>query len=168
MTDETTESTEPVDEQQPTDDVETEHAADDEAYWKAEARKWEKLAKQSLAAERELAELKDGGGELAEVRAHAAEVERELAEARAAVELHKEARSFASVSGVPVELLEFCSNTEEMEQMARIYKEKAPRSNVVHGRPFKFDIDRYGRDPAHVFAEWAADQRMRHDNFGQL
>ena len=168
MTDETTESTEPVDEQQPAE-VETEHDDDDEAYWKAEARKWEKLAKQSLAAERELAELKDGGGELAEVRAHAAEVERELAEARAAVELHKEARSFASVSGVPVELLEFCSSTEEMEQMAKIYKEKAPRPSVIaHGKPFKFDIEKYKRDPAYVFAEWAADQRIRHDNFGQL
>lgn len=167
MTDETMESTEPVDEQQPTE-VETEHAADDEAYWKAEARKWEKLAKQSLAAERELAELKDGGGELAEVRAHAAEVERELAEARAAVELHKEARSFASVSGVPVELLEFCSSTEEMEQMAKIYKEKAPRPSIISGRPFKLDIENYKRDPAHVFAEWAMDQRMHPGNFGQL
>ena len=168
MTDETTESTEPVDEQQPAE-VETEPADDDEAYWKAEARKWEKLAKQSLAAERELAELKDGGGgELAEVRAHAAEVERELAEARAAVELHKEARSFASVSGVPVELLEFCSSTEEMEQMAKIYKEKAPRPSVISGLPFKLDIENYRRDPAAVFASWAMDQRMRHDNFGQL
>ena len=166
MADETTEATEQqpanVVEGQPTEETTDEAADDNEAYWKTQARKWEKLAKQSKAAERELEEIKDGeGGELAEARARAMEAERELEEYRAKVEKSQAARALASQYGVPVELLEFCKTADELEAMAQTYKEKAPRIHAaapVWPRQQIVGLGEPKPSPQTIFADWAAER----------
>ena len=90
--------------------------------WKAEARKWEKIAKKSKAAEDELAKLKEAQMTDAEkANARADKAEQELAEVKAENERMVAARKWSSEEGVPIELLEFCK-ADDMEAFCKAFK----------------------------------------------
>lgn len=90
--------------------------------WKAEARKWESLAKKGKAAEEELAKIKESQmTELEKAKAEAETAKTELAEIKAEQERLKTAREFAEKESVPVSLLEFCK-VEDMEAFCKAYK----------------------------------------------
>lgn len=90
--------------------------------WKAEARKWEARAKKSAAAEAELTALKQSQmTEQEKANARAEKAEQELAELKAAAEKAQAAREISQSEGVPVELLEFCSDVEAMQRFAKVY-----------------------------------------------
>ena len=90
--------------------------------WKAEARKWESLAKKGKAAEDELARLKEAQmTEQEKANARAEKAEKELAEMKAEAERLQLAREFSAKENVPLELLEFCK-AESMERFCKVYK----------------------------------------------
>ena len=90
--------------------------------WKAEARKWESLAKKGKAAEDELARLKEAQmTEQEKANARAEKAEKELAEMKAEAERLQLAREYSVKENVPLELLEFC-NAESMERFCKVYK----------------------------------------------
>lgn len=92
--------------------------------WKAEARKWEALAKKGKAAEDELARLKEAQmTEQEKANARAEKAEAELAQMKAEAERLQAAREIASKQSVPVELLEFCADVEAMEAFCKVYRE---------------------------------------------
>lgn len=95
-----------------------------ETDWKAEARKWEALAKKGRAAEKELEELKAAqmtAQEKAVARAEAAE--KDLAELKAKQELQDAAREISESTGCPRSYLELCADRDGMEAMAKMYAE---------------------------------------------
>lgn len=139
--------------------------------WKAKARKWEKLAKKSRAAEDELAALKQSHeSELAELRKSTADelasaiARAERAEARAN-ELQAKAdreqtiRELSETTGTPAELLEYCADEEAMEAMVQTYKEakRAERPSVAAAASFTRIVrdDTPPRSPREEFADWA-------------
>ena len=74
--------------------------------WKAEARKWENLAKKGKAAEEELAKLKEAQmTEQEKANARAEKAEAELAAIKAENERLTAAREYSASQGVPLELL---------------------------------------------------------------
>ena len=90
--------------------------------WKAEARKWENLAKKGKAAEEELAKLKEAQmTEQEKANARAEKAEAKLAEMVAEQERLQTAREYATKESVPVELLEFCK-AEDMDAFCKAYK----------------------------------------------
>ena len=90
--------------------------------WKAEARKWENLAKKGKAAEEELARLKESQmTELEKANAKAEQAQAELAEMKAEQERMLAAREYAAKESVPLSLLEFCK-AEDMEAFCKAYK----------------------------------------------
>lgn len=101
--------------------------------WKAEARKWEALAKKGKAAEDELAQLKAAQmTEQEKANARAEKAESELAAMKAEAERLEAARAVSAKTDVPLELLEFCRDADSMEEFAKLYKAKAPQ---VHSAP---------------------------------
>lgn len=90
--------------------------------WKAEARKWEALAKKGKAAEDELAKLKEAQmTEQEKANARAEKAEAELAEMRAEAERLQQARELSARESVPLELLELLP-AENMEAFVKLFK----------------------------------------------
>ena len=101
--------------------------------WKAEARKWEGLAKKGKAAEEELEALKQAQmTEQAKARAETAEAE--LAELKAEAERIEAAHQTAAKTGVPYELLEFCKDADAMGRFARVYAGLQPQQAHAAGK----------------------------------
>lgn len=126
--------------------------AKQETNWKAEARKWETLAKKGKAAEEELARLKEAQmSEQEKANARAEKAEAELAEMKAEAQRIQAAKEYADKNDVPLSLLEFCK-AEDMEAFCKAYKaaqpemHAAPSVNYVHvnkggeGKPANRDI----------------------------
>ena len=113
--------------------------------WKAEARKWEQRAKENKKAAEELEAIKqERMTESEKLQARAEAAEGELAALKAEAERAQAAQAIATRSGVPLELLLYCANTEQMEQFAETYKAaneqppaapKAPASRLSRGVP---------------------------------
>lgn len=131
---------------------------DDTTDWKAMARKHEREAKKNRDAAIELERLKaERMSEAERLQARAEKAERELAELAAEKERAKAAQEVSKETEVPAELLAFCSDREQMEAFAEIYKQSAhvpsaPRkqqTRIVRGSETPVS----NRD---VFAEMAA------------
>ena len=115
-------------EQQAEPQGEAESATD----WKAEARKWEARAKKSANAELELEALKQAQmTEQEKERARADKAEAELAELKAERQRLADAREVANATGVPLNLLEFCSDRDAMEAFAKTYKAEQPETHAA-------------------------------------
>ena len=106
-----------------------------ETDWKAEARKWEQRAKKSQAAEIELEKLKAAQmteQEKAIARAEAAE--NELNALKAEKAKNDAARRLSNETGVPFEMLMFCTDEDAMVEFAKTYAKdshisSAPKAN---------------------------------------
>lgn len=125
--------------------------------WKAEARKWENLAKKGKAAEEELAKLKEAQmTELEKANAKAEKAESELAEMKAEAERLQAARQFSTEQGVPLELLEFCK-AEDMEAFCKAYKaQQTTVHSVATGSYSHINTSGTGkRDPRDAFVAFA-------------
>ena len=95
--------------------------------WKAEARKWENLAKKGKAAEEELAKLKEAQmTEQEKEKARADKAEQELAMLRAENQRLADAAEISARDGIPQSLLNFCADREAMERFAKEYKASQP------------------------------------------
>lgn len=133
---------------------------EDTTDWKAEARKWEKYAKENKAAKDELEQLKAAQmteQEKANARADAAEKELEAIKAERAK--FDAAQKLSKETGVPFEMLMYCADEEAMTDFAKTYAKEthvpsAPKakagSRIVKGgeKP---------RDTKQIFAEFAAE-----------
>ena len=107
----TTTTTEPTTEPQEPQGTDTD--------WKAEARKWEKRAKENSDAAAELAKLKAASMSDAEkLEARATAAEQELAQLKAEREFETAVREVAAKSGVPESMLRHCSDRDAMEALA--------------------------------------------------
>lgn len=114
MADENTQEVEQVEEPQGEPKAKTD--------WKAEARKWENLAKKGKAAEEELARLKEAQmTEQEKANARAEKAEQELAELKAESERLQLAREFSQEHGIPLEMMELLP-AENMEKFCQVYK----------------------------------------------
>ena len=125
--------------------------------WKAEARKWENLAKKGKAAEEELAKLKEAQmTELEKANAKAEKAESELAEMKAEAERLQAARKFSQEQSVPLELLEFVK-ADEMEAFCKAYKaQQTPVHSVATGSYSHVNVSQSGkRDPRDAFVAFA-------------
>ena len=154
-----------MDEQQAVQTATTEAAAVEqpqgsETDWKAEARKWEKFAKENKAAKEELDALKAAQmTEQEKLVKRAEDAERQLAAANAAIQHSKDVAEVAAESGVPASLLEFCADRDAMEMFAEQFNGSqqpvhaaatAPASRIAR------DVDTK-RTNADVFADMLAD-----------
>ena len=131
--------------------------------WKAEARKWEALAKKGKAAEDELAKLKEAQmTEQEKANARAEKAEAELAEMKAERKRLEDARDMASKHSVPVELLEFCKDADDMEAFCKAYHEAQKPVHAAAG-PIPFRVDRGApkADNADIFADFL-EQQLKH------
>jgi septal ring factor EnvC (AmiA/AmiB activator) len=149
MTDENTNEIEQVEEPQ----GETKAKTD----WKAEARKWENLAKKGKAAEEELARIKEAQmSELEKANAKAEQAEAELREMKAEAERLQAARQYSQEQGVPLELLEFCK-ADEMEAFCKAFKAaQTPVHSVATGSFSHINTGGTGkRDPRDAFIAFA-------------
>lgn len=147
---EAAEQTEPQGEEKPRTD------------WKAEARKWENLAKKGKAAEDELARLKEEQmTEQEKAKARAEKAEHELAEIKAENERLTSAREWSSKEGVPLELLEFV-RTDDMEAFCKVFKSNQipvhSAAPAAYSRIVKEGTKAANRD---IFAEFAEKQLTR-------
>ena len=128
--------------------------------WKAEARKWESLAKKGKAAEEELARLKESQmSEQEKANARAEKAEAELAEMKAEAERLQLAREYASQENVPLELLEFCK-ADAMEDFCKAYKATLqPIHSISSGMGSRINMGGSGKlDPKDAFAAFAEKQ----------
>ena len=101
--------------------------------WKAEARKWEKYAKENKAAKDELDAIKAAQmSEQEKLEQRVKDAESKLAAANARIQHAQDVAEVAAASGVPANLLEFCSDREAMESFAEQYGANAPQ---VHSAP---------------------------------
>lgn len=92
--------------------------------WKAEARKWEERAKANKDAAEELVRLKESQMSEAErLQKRAAEAEARLAEMTRAKEHAEAVASISAQSGVPADMLQFCSTAEDMASFAKLWAE---------------------------------------------
>lgn len=151
-----------AEELEPTNQVDEEpQGKEDTTDWKAEARKWEKLAKKGHAAEIELEKMKsEQMTELEKATARAETAEKELASMKASAAKVDAARKLASETGVPFDMLMFCEDEEAMSEFAKTYAKEthvpaAPKakggSRIVKGEDSK------SKDPKQAFAEFAAE-----------
>lgn len=131
--------------------------------WKAEARKWEALAKKGKAAEDELAKLKEAQmTEQEKANARAEKAEAELAEMKAEAARLQSARDIAAKHAVPAELLEFCADAEAMERFCSVYREvQQPIHAAAGGIPTRIAKGGGKADPRDVFAAFAEQQLTR-------
>lgn len=113
-----------------------------ETDWKAEARKWEKYAKENAAARKELDALKAAQmTEQEKLVKRAEEAERQLAEATAAIQHSKDVAEVSAAHGIPASLLEFCADRDAMERFAEQFSgavkapsaPTAPQTRLVTG-----------------------------------
>ena len=131
--------------------------------WKAEARKWEALAKKGKAAEDELAKLKEAQmTEQEKANARAEKAEAELAEMKAEAERVQTAREMAAKESVPFDLLVFCK-ADDMQEFCKAYRASlqpvhsaatsyGPRVNVGEGKA----------NPRDAFAAFAEQALSKH------
>ena len=129
--------------------------------WKAEARKWENLAKKGKAAEEELAKLKEAQmTEQEKANARAEKAEQELAAIRAEQERLAAAREWSAREAVPLDLLEFIS-ADKMEDFCKAYK--AAQIPIPSAAPAFTRIVKEGAKPStrDVFAQFAEKQLNR-------
>lgn len=104
--------------------------------WKAEARKWEKYAKENAAAAKELESLKAAQmTEQEKLVRRAEDAERQLAAANATIQHSKDVAEVAAASGVPAALLEFCADRDAMESFAKQYADGAPKVSSAPTAP---------------------------------
>lgn len=147
---------------EPTEEVQVQEAEpqgeEPEIDWKAESRKWEKLAKRNKDAAAELETLKQAQmTEQEKLQARAEKAEAELASLTAERDRMAAIREVAEATGVPLDLLAFCADRDAMEQFAEAYgtltrtpsAPKAPSRRLVRDS----DTPLSTRD---VFAEMAA------------
>ena len=127
--------------------------------WKAEARKWENLAKKGKAAEEELAKLKEAQmTEQEKANARAEKAEAELAAMKAENERLTAAREYSASQGVPLELLEYIQ-ADQMEGFCKAYK--AAQLNVTSVAPASYTriVKEGGKvDPKDAFIAFAKDK----------
>lgn len=130
--------------------------------WKAEARKWENLAKKGKAAEAELAKLKEAQmTEQEKANARAEKAEQELAAIKAENERITLANEFAAKENVPRNLLDYVQ-ADKMEDFCKAYKAaQVPIPSAAS--PFTTRIVKEGTKPAtrDVFAQFAEQQLNR-------
>lgn len=108
--------------QEETAEVEPQGETEAEIDWKAESRKWEKLAKRNKDAAAELDALKQSQlTEQEKLQQRAERAEAELSKLTAERERMQAAADVSAQSGIPQELLAFCSDRESMEQFAELY-----------------------------------------------
>lgn len=152
-----------MDEQQATEAQETEQAEElhSEPDWKAEARKWEKYAKENKAAKDELDALKaERMSESEKLQARAEKAEARLKEFEAERERADAAAEVARKTEVPQELLMFCKDRDAMEAFATAFAAYA-QGKQTHSAPQsrrqrivrESDTPTSNRD---IFAEMAA------------
>lgn len=125
--------------------------------WKAEARKWEALAKKGKAAEDELAKLKEAQmTEKEKANARAEKAEAELAEMKAEQKRLADARDIAAKHAVPVQLLEFCADADAMERFCEAYREVHQHVHAVGSSiPSRIVRDGAKADPKDAFVAFA-------------
>ena len=99
--------------------------------WKAEARKWERLAKKAHSAEIELEQLKQSQmTEQEKEKARADAAEAELAQLKAEKAKLDAATRITSETGVPFEMLMFCADEEAMTDFAKTYAKETHVSSA--------------------------------------
>jgi len=125
--------------------------------WKAEARKWEALAKKGKAAEDELAKLKEAQmTEQEKANARAEKAEAELAEMKAEQKRLADAREIAAKHAVPVQLLEFCADADAMERFCEVFREvQQPVHAIGSSIPARIVRDGGKADPRDAFVAFA-------------
>ena len=127
--------------------------------WKAEARKWENLAKKGKAAEEELAKLKEAQmTEQEKANARAEKAEAELAAMKAENERLAAAREYSASQGVPLELLDFIQ-TERMEEFCKAYKAAQMQTHSISSSTFPRIVKEGGKtDPKDAFIAFAKER----------
>ncbi len=141
---------------------ESEQPQGSETDWKAEARKWEKYAKENKAARDELDALKaERMSETEKLQARAEKAEAQLKELAAEKERGEAASEVSKATEVPRELLMFCKDKDAMEQFAEAFAAYMQPSQQVHAAPpaRKSRIMRDSETPTSnrdIFAELAA------------
>ena len=127
--------------------------------WKAEARKWENLAKKGKAAEEELAKLKEAQmTEQEKANARAEKAEAELAAMKAENERLTAAREYSVSQGVPLELLEYIS-ADHMEAFCKAYKAAQLNAPSVAPASYTRIVKEGGKvDPKDAFIAFAKDK----------
>lgn len=127
--------------------------------WKAEARKWENLAKKGKAAEEELAKLKEAQmTEQEKANARAEKAEAELAAIKAENERLTAAREYSASQGVPLELLEYI-NADQMEAFCKAYKAAQLNTPSVAPASYTRIVKEGGKvDPKDAFIAFAKDK----------
>lgn len=104
--------------------------------WKAEARKWEKYAKENKAAKDELDALKAAQmTEQEKLVKRAEEAEAALASANAQIQHSKDVQEVATASGVPSSLLELMPDREAMDAFVERYQAERPETPTIHSAP---------------------------------
>lgn len=131
--------------------------------WKAEARKWESLAKKGKAAEEELARLKESQmTEQEKANARAEKAEAELAQMKAEADRLQAAREYASSEAVPLELLEFCK-AEDMDAFCKAYKAAQVEVHALSGTSYSHINTGTGApNPRDAFIAFAEKQLNKH------
>lgn len=127
--------------------------------WKAEARKWENLAKKGKAAEEELAKLKEAQmTEQEKANARAEKAEAELAAMKAENERMVAAREWSAKESVPLELLEYIG-ADRMEDFCKAYKAAQLQVHSVAPASFSRIVKDGGKvDPKDAFIAFAQDK----------
>lgn len=121
-------------EQEPQEEpAETEGGTD----WKAQARKWEKRAKKSEAAQRALEEEMEGykasfSTKYEDMKGRAERAESRVNELQAEADRQTAIKELSALEGVPVELLEHFATPEEMEAFTADWKKTGGQNNKVH------------------------------------
>ncbi len=127
--------------------------------WKAEARKWENLAKKGKAAEEELAKLKESQmTEQEKAKARAEKAEQELAQLKAEAERMQQARELSKSEGIPLEVLEsFVAG--DIEAFCKVYRATQPTIHAAStGTPFMPSKGGAKADPRSAFVAFAESQ----------
>lgn len=105
--------------QEPTQTTEPQEPQGTETDWKAEARKWEKRAKENSAAAAELEKLRAASmSDTEKLEARATKAEEELAQLKSEREFEIAVREVAAEKGVPESMLRHCATREDMEALA--------------------------------------------------
>ena len=155
MADENTQEVEQADEPQGEPKAKTD--------WKAEARKWENLAKKGKAAEEELQRLKESQmTEQEKANARAEKAEAELKEMKAEAERLQMAREYSFKESVPLNLLEFV-RADDMEDFCKAFKASvAPVHSVANGSFSHINMGGGGKPSnREVFAAFA-EKQLKH------
>ena len=118
--DESTNSAAQVEDTEQTQPTEEKHETD----WKAEARKWEKRAKENKDAADELAQLKESQmTELEKAQAAAATAKAEADALKAEKAKSDAAVKLSEKHGIPASMLMHCADSEAMEEFAAEWDE---------------------------------------------